>query len=52
MKDVKHDGSDQLNRLGPVRVPDGYPFPPFPLFSMPLFLLFLYFLMPILSFPL
>jgi hypothetical protein len=24
MQDVKHDGSDQINRLGPVHVPDGY----------------------------
>jgi hypothetical protein len=41
MKDVKHDRSDQLNRLGPACVPNGYPFPPFPLFSIPLIPLFL-----------
>jgi hypothetical protein len=46
MKDVKHDRSDQLNRLGPVLVPDGYPFPPFPLFSIPLILLFFIFSCP------
>jgi hypothetical protein len=40
MKDIKHNGSDQLNRLGPVCVPNGYSFPPFSLFSIPLIPLF------------
>jgi hypothetical protein len=42
MKDMKHNGSNQLNRLGPVHVPDRYPFPLFPLSSMPLILLSLF----------
>jgi hypothetical protein len=46
MKDVKHDRSNQLNRLGPARVLDGYPFPPFPLFLIPLIPLFFMFLYP------
>jgi hypothetical protein len=46
MKDVKRDGSDQLNILGPAHVPNGYPFPPFPLFSFPLIPLFFIFLRP------
>jgi hypothetical protein len=46
MKNVKHDGSDRLNRLGPVHVQDGYPFPPFPLFSISLIPLFFIFLCP------
>jgi hypothetical protein len=41
MKDMKHNKSDEINRLGPVHVPDKYPFPPFPLFSVSLSLLFL-----------
>jgi hypothetical protein len=49
MKNVNHNGSDQLNRLGPAHVPDGYPFPcsicvpvslsPFSLFSYAHFLI-------------
>jgi hypothetical protein len=46
MKDVKHDSSDRINRLGPAHVPDKYPFPLFPLFSMPLFPFFFIFLYP------
>jgi hypothetical protein len=46
IKDVKRDGSDRLNRLGPAHVPDRYPFPPFPLFSLPLIPLFFIFLCP------
>jgi hypothetical protein len=37
IKDVKHDGSDQLNRLGPVCVPNRYPSPYFLCFYFPLF---------------
>jgi hypothetical protein len=51
MKDVNHNRSDQLNRLGPVHVPNGYPFPCFFVSLCP-FSPFLYFLMPIFSFPL
>jgi hypothetical protein len=46
MKDVKCDRSDQLNRLGPAHVPNGYPFPPFPLFSLPFIPLFFVFFCP------
>jgi hypothetical protein len=52
MKDIKHDGSARLNRLGPACVPNGYSFPSFPFFSLPIIPLFSYFHMPILSFPL
>jgi hypothetical protein len=46
MKDIKHDGSARLNRLGPAHVPNGYPFSSFPLFSLPLIPLFLIFICP------
>jgi hypothetical protein len=46
MKDVKHDGSARLNRLGPAHVPNGYPFPSFPLFLLPLIPLFFIFICP------
>jgi hypothetical protein len=52
MKDVTHDGSTQLNRLGLAHVPSGYPFSSFPLFLLPLIPLFLCFCMPIYLFPL
>jgi hypothetical protein len=48
MKDIMHDGSAQLNRLGPTRIPIHLiPF----IFTSP-YSPFLYFRMPILSFPL
>jgi hypothetical protein len=46
MKDVTHDGSAQLNRLSPVRVPSGYLFSSFPLFLLPLIPLFFIFICP------
>jgi hypothetical protein len=46
MKDVTHDGSARLNRLGSARVPSVYPFPSFPLSSLPLIPLFLIFVCP------
>jgi hypothetical protein len=46
MKDVKHNSSNQINRLDPARVPDGYPFPLFPSSSMPLIPFFFIFLCP------
>jgi hypothetical protein len=42
MKDIKHNRSAQLNRLGPARVPNGYLFPSFPLSLLPLIPLFLF----------
>jgi hypothetical protein len=46
MKDMKRNESDQLNKLGPAHVPNGYPFLPFPLFSLPLIPLVFIFLCP------
>jgi hypothetical protein len=46
MKDVTHDGSARLNRLGPVCVPHEYPFSSFHLFLLPLIPLFLIFICP------
>jgi hypothetical protein len=46
MKDVTHDGSARLNRLGPTRVPSGCPFSSFPLFLLPLIPLFFIFICP------
>jgi hypothetical protein len=44
IKDVMHDGSARLNRLGPACVPSGYLL--FPLFLLPLIPLFFIFICP------
>jgi hypothetical protein len=46
MKDVKHNRSEWLNRLGLVHVPNRYTFSSFPLFSLPLIPLFFIFICP------